>query len=157
MAENQRGEGEEGKAPQAVKIDVQHTDGVRKSRGQLIANLLLHPVKKKKTTQSGEGEEGKASDTVKIDVQDTDGVRKVISHTISLRPSIWRILDNLLVKRTADRKFSASSREKKKPPQSGEGEEGKASDTVKIGVQDTDGVRKVISHTISLRLPYGGS
>ena len=50
--------------------------------------------------QSVEVEEGRASQSVKVDVQDTDGVRMVISHTISLMPSIWRILDNLLVKST---------------------------------------------------------
>ncbi|CAC5390372.1 unnamed protein product [Mytilus coruscus] len=129
--------------------------------------------------QSGEVEESKAPQTLKVDVQDTDGVRIVISHTISLVPSLWRILDNLLVKRTAEpkifcfiawRKSKVVKLKRVEHPslrrlmsrilmsrgqlnsnlllrhmaenQSGEVEQSRASQSVEVDVQDTDGVRK---------------
>ncbi|VDI04502.1 Hypothetical predicted protein [Mytilus galloprovincialis] len=67
------------------------------SRGQLNPNLLLHHMAE---NQSGEVEESKAPKTFKVDVKDIDGVSKIKSHTISLAPSLWRVLNNLLVKRT---------------------------------------------------------
>ncbi|VDI09236.1 Hypothetical predicted protein [Mytilus galloprovincialis] len=119
--------------------------------------------------QSDEVQESKASQSVKIGVLDIDGVRMVISHTISLMPSIWRILDNLLIMMTAEPKSSASSHGRQKTKvvkwkglnpnlqlhhmaenQSDEVQESKASQSVKIDVLDIDGVRMVISHTISL-------
>ncbi|CAC5414691.1 unnamed protein product [Mytilus coruscus] len=159
MAKSQSGEREEVKASQSLKVDVQDTDGVRqsiafskKNPGQFSSQEDSLPqifcfIQWQKS-QSGEGEEGKASQSVKVDVQDTDGVRKVIAHTISLMPSIRKILVNLLVKRTANQIFSFIQWQIES--QSGEVEEGKASQSVKVDVQDTDGVRKVIAHTFSL-------
>ncbi|CAG2187964.1 unnamed protein product [Mytilus edulis] len=144
MAENQRGEVEESRLSKSLKVDVQNTDGVKMSRGQLNPNLLLHHMAE---NQSGEVKESRASQSLKIDVKDTDDVRKVIFHTISLMPSIWRILDNFLVKRTAEPKYSVSSHGRN---QSGEVKESTASQSVKIDVQDSDNVRKVLSHIISL-------
>ncbi|VDI07371.1 Hypothetical predicted protein [Mytilus galloprovincialis] len=132
MAENKSGEVKESRASQSVKIDVQDTDDVRKHMAE---------------NKSGEVKESRASQSVKIDVQDTDDVRKVISHIISLMPSIWRILHNFLVKRTAEPNSSASSHGRN---QSGEVKESTVSQSVKIDVQDSDDVRKVISHIISL-------
>ncbi|CAC5404659.1 unnamed protein product [Mytilus coruscus] len=94
-------------------------------------NLLLQPIAE---NQSDEGEKVKHP-RLKINVQDTDDVRKVISHSISLMPSIRRILDNLLAKSTADPNLLLQPMAEN---QSDEGE------------KDTDDVRKVISHTISL-------
>ncbi|CAG2187965.1 unnamed protein product [Mytilus edulis] len=149
MAENQSGEVKESRASQSVKINVQDTDDVR-----ILDNFLVKRTAEHKSSasahgrhQSGEVKESTASQSVKIDVQDSDDVRKVLSHIISLMPSIWRILDNFLVKRTAEPKSSVSAHVRN---QSGEVKESTASQSVKIDVQDSDDVRKVISHTISL-------
>ncbi|VDI07372.1 Hypothetical predicted protein [Mytilus galloprovincialis] len=69
---NQSGEVKESTSSQSVKIDVQDSDDVRKTRGQLNQNRLLHHMAE---NQSGEVKESRASQSVKIDVQDTDDGR----------------------------------------------------------------------------------